>query len=113
MVKNEGRQIERSNLFILSYQLEGLCMGLRQTVPQGLKPDKNTIAILNNLFDHFVSISTGKFLKRLPKVSESSNPVDILVMAETLRTSALAFLSPEEISERKRIGFQSDSPNKG
>ena len=106
-MNKQEKLIERGGLFIISNQLEGLCMGLRLTVPQGLSPGKDTVAILNKLFADFASISTGKHLKDLPKILETSNPVDILVMAETLRMSVLAFLSPEEISEhRKTIGFQ-------
>ena len=106
-MNKQDKMIERGGLFIISYQLEGLCTGLRLTVPHGLAPGKDSVAILNKLLADFASISTGKLLKDLPKITESSSPVDILVMAETLRTSVLAFLSPEEISEhRKTIGFQ-------
>jgi hypothetical protein len=45
----------------------------------------------------------------LPTISEESSPVDVLVMAETLWTSVLAFLTPEEIAEhRKTIGFHTE-----
>jgi len=100
------KTIDRSGLFIISFQIEGVCTGLRLTVPHGLAPGKGTITILRKLVADFASISTGKMLKDLPEISESSSPVDILVFAETLRTSILAFLSPDEILERKTIGFQ-------
>ena len=99
------KPIERGALFIISYQLEGLCNGLRLTVPQGLSPGKETVAILKKLTADFASISTGRILKDMPTVSESSSPVDILIMAETLRTSVLAFLTPEEVAEHRKIGF--------
>ncbi|MDR3457552.1 MAG: hypothetical protein P4N60_08910 [Verrucomicrobiae bacterium] len=102
--------IERGSLFIVSYQLEGLCMGLRLTVPHGLSPGKESVAILKKLKADFASICTGRVLTDLPTISESSSPVDILVMAETLRTSVLAFLSPEEVAEHRKLGFHTD-PN--
>jgi hypothetical protein len=100
------RTIDRSGLFIISFQLEGVCTGLRATVPHGLAPGNDTVTILRKLLADFASISTGKMLKDLPDISETSNPVDILVFAETLRTSVLAFLTPDEISERRSIGFR-------
>lgn len=104
------KPIERGGLFIMSYQLEGLCNGLRLTVPNGLSPGKETVAILKKLQADFASISTGRILKDLPTVSETSSPVDILVLAETLRTSVMAFLSPEEVAEHRKIGFHTE-PN--
>src|ERR1700734_2893596 len=95
--------IDRTGLFIISYQLVGLCTALRMTV---LAPGEGTLAILKKLIADFASISTGRCLTDLPTISESSSPVDILAMAETMRTTVLAFLSPEEISEHRRaIGF--------
>ena len=98
--------IHRSALFVVSYQLEGICQGLRMTVPQGLSPGKDTIAIMHKLFAD-VSKYTKGITQVFPDISEKSNPVDILVFAETLRTSVLAFLSPDELVEhRKTIGFE-------
>jgi len=109
MNKPDDRLITRGQLFIISYQLEGLCNGLRMTVPHGLAPGKETLAIIKKLQTEFASISSGSVLKNLPELSTDSGAVDILVFAETLRTSVLAFLSPEEISEhQKTIGFHSE-----
>ena len=108
-VNKQEKVVERGGLSIISFQLEGLCNGLRQTVPRGLAPGKDTVAIIKKLLADFASISTGKLLKDLPTLSETSNPVDILVMAETLRTSVLVFLTPEEIAEhRGTIGFHAE-----
>src|SRR5205823_11516572 len=93
--------IDRTGLFIISYQLEGLCTALRLTVPHGLAPGPDTLAILKKLVADFASISTGRCLQDLPTISQSSSPVDVLAMAETMRTTVLAFLSPEEISEHR------------
>jgi len=103
------KPIERGGLFIISYQLEGLCNGLRLTVPHGLSPGKESVAILKKLAADFSEMAKGRVLRDLPIISESPSPVDILVMAETLRTSVLAFLSPEEVAEHRKIGFQTDS----
>jgi len=102
-----AKLIDRTGVFIISFQLEGLCTALRLTVPQGLLPGTGTLAILKKLVADFESISSGQCLKNLPTISESSSPMDVLAMAETLRMTVLAFLSPEEISEHRRaIGFQ-------
>jgi len=43
----------------------------------------------------------------LPKIDEKSPPSDILTFAEILRATAASFLSPDEITEKRRaIGFQ-------
>ena len=112
-MSTEPINIGRTGLFIISYQLEGLCTALRLTVPQGLSSGPGAVAILKKLVADFTSISTGQSLKDLPPISDSMNPVDLLAMAETMRTTVLAFLSPEEISEHRRaIGFYSDEPGK-
>jgi len=109
-----AKLIDRTGLFIISYQLEGLCTALRLIVPQGLAPGADTLAILKKLVADFASISTGPCLTGLPTVTASSNRVDVLAMAETLRTTVLAFLSPEEIAEHRRaIGFQQEPHEKG
>ena len=101
-----AKPINRSNVFILAYQIEGLCSALRMTVPNGLKPGAGTIAILNKLIADLAGMSAGSFMTDLPKISAASDPVDVLAMAETIRTSVMAFMSPEEISEhQKAIGF--------
>lgn len=104
-----GIQIDRTGVFIISYQLAGLCHALRLTVPNGLKPGNDTLAILTKLIADFNSISSGSCLRDMPTISESSSPVDILSLAETMRMTVLAFLSPEEIREHQRaVGFRAE-----
>lgn len=102
----DERLINRTGIFIISFQLEGLCTALRATVPHGLEPGPGTLQILKKLRDDWASISTGKALENLPEIDESLSPVDVLAMAETLRFTALSFMTPEEVKEQNRVlGF--------
>jgi hypothetical protein len=105
---NPEKVIDRSHLFIMSYQLEGICAGLRLTVPNGLSPGQVTVEMLKKVSTEFAAICRGRTVEDLPQISEASNPVDVLVMAETLRATLLAFLSPEELAEHRNIGFHSN-----
>src|SRR5258708_1259845 len=87
----------RSGLSILSYQLDGLCSGLRQVVPYGQPVGPLSLSILKRLKLTFESIVDGPALEGFPEVDEESSPSDVLVIAEVLRSSLLAFLSPEEM----------------
>jgi hypothetical protein len=102
MAEEKGSWINRSGLFIISFQLEGLCTALRMVIPNGLEPKAGTTALLKKLHDDFESLSTGRSLKDFPPIDESLSPVDVLVVAEVLRLTVLSFLSPDELSEQKQ-----------
>jgi hypothetical protein len=111
MPDENSEQINRSGLFILSFQLEGLCAALRHTVPHGLPPSRATIALLRKLYDDFDDLHTGRAIERFPTIDDALSPVDVLAIAETLRSTVVAFLTPEEREERHReFGFVARPP---
>ena len=96
----------RTGLFLLSFQLEGLCTALRQVVPSGLPLGPETIAMARRLKLTFDGIASGPPVEGLPDIDETTAPVDVLMLIEVLRSTLLAFLSPEEIDERRTVfGF--------
>src|SRR5688572_11531125 len=99
-------RIDRSNLLILAFQLEGLCTALRQSIASGLSPGPATFESLSKLRAAFSAVHSDPSLDVLPKIDTNSSPSDILAFAEILRTTVGAFLSPDEIIEKQRaIGF--------
>ncbi len=110
---NENK-INRSVLLVMAFEVEGLCTGLRQTVPNGLAPSATTLSIINKLLALFSEKAEGGVLDNLPALTPETTPVDILIVAEILRSTLMAFLTPDELNERDRkFGFTSDqeTPN--
>jgi hypothetical protein len=95
-------QIDRSNILILAFQLEGLCTALRQSIASGSAVGPATSESLSKLRAAFSSVHSGSSLDVLPKIDANSPPSDILAFAEMLRTTVGAFLSPDEIIEKQR-----------
>ena len=101
---------QRSGLFILSFQLEGLCTALRSSIPYGIRPGPETIAMLKRLKAAFERVTSGEPVENLPDLSPNSEPSDVLMLAEVLRASLLAFLSPEEAEQRSGVlGFRAST----
>lgn len=100
--------ITRGGIWIISFQLEGLCAGLRALVPGGIDPGPASYRILRKLRDEWKSLSTGKAMEDLPDIDEKLSPAELLVLAETIRATVLSFMTPEELHERKSygVGFQ-------
>lgn len=99
-------RIDRSNLFIIAFQLDGICAALRHALSCGLAPGPATVKSLQQLHAAFAAIHSGPSLDVLPSIDFNSPPSDILAFAEVLRTTVGAFLSPDEVAERQRvIGF--------
>ena len=96
-MENKSQLISRSNLSILSYQIESLCIALRVVVPHGLRPGKDTITLINQLKIEMTAASSGGAFEKIPDASFDSEPADILIIAETLRGTLMSFLTPEEI----------------
>ena len=106
---DEENRIQRSVLRVMAFELEGLCEGLRNTVPHGLNPSHTTIGVINRLLADFSEKADGCVLDDLPPLDESTSPVDMLIVAEILRASLMAFLTPDEREERERLfGFHSE-----
>jgi hypothetical protein len=108
---DSNEHINRSGLFILSFQLEGLCAALRHTVPHGLPPGRATVALLRKLYDDLDALHTGRAIERFPSIDDALSPVDVLSIAEMLRSTVVAFLTPEEREERHlEFGFVTRPP---
>lgn len=75
----------RSELFILSYQIDGLCASLRQTVPYGLPVGPLTIALTKRFKNTFDRVTNGPPVEGLSDVDETTSPVDVRAVAEILR----------------------------
>lgn len=100
----------RSNLFIASYQVEGLCDALRRTISVGAQPGPESLKFLKSLRDAIVSVGSGLTIEHLPEISLDMNAHDVLAAAEVLRTTIIAFLSPEEVQDhRGAFGFHAVS----
>ena len=64
---------------------------------------------MNRLLADFSEKSDGCVLDDLPAMNENTSPVDMLIVAEILRSSLMAFLTPVERQERERLfGFHVD-----
>ena len=71
-----------------------------------MAPGPATFQTLQELHAAFAAIHSGSSLDVLPSIDFNSPPADILEFAEILRTTVGAFLSPDEVTEkRSAIGF--------
>ncbi len=108
-MSEQAVRIDRSNLLIIAFQLDGLCPALRQCVACGLAPGAATFETIRKLHAAFTLMHSGPSLEVLPEIEANSPTSDILAFAEMLRTTVGAFLSPDEITEKHRaIGFHRD-----
>jgi len=104
----EDNQINRSALLVMAFEVEGLCNGLRCTIPNGLPPSATTLAVMNRLLARFSEKAEGCVLDELPALDENTAPADLLIVAEMLRSTLMAFLTPDERNARDRtFGFAS------
>jgi hypothetical protein len=51
----------------------------------------------------FDRIASGAPVEGLPDIDEATAPADVLMLVEVPRSTLLAFLSPEEIDERRSV----------
>ncbi|MFA5291868.1 MAG: hypothetical protein WC496_02410 [Phycisphaerae bacterium] len=101
--------IKRSGTFMLAAQLEGFCIGLRQIVSIGITPGKLSVDLLKKLFKDFTQTTHGKPVENFPEIIDSTPGADLLILAETLRSTMMAFLTPDETEEHnKSFGFGKD-----
>ncbi len=104
----------RSNNFVASFQVEGLCQAIRALVLQGIDPGPAARQALRGLRDVFVAVGKGATIKLIPEVDDDSSPADLLVIAEVLRTTMIAFLTPEEAQEQRgHFGFHQSGNGSG
>ena len=108
--KPEGREhcVERTARFIDSYQIQALCEALRFALQTGNTPGPAAIEVLSSIRKSMsVIIKTdGPQVDRVPDVTSEMSAVDLLAIAEVMRATYLAFLSPEELEEQSdTFGF--------
>ena len=102
----------RSIEFIAQFQVEALCACLRTLILARAEPGPQTRQVVKSLRDELVSRCSGKPSERIPEVTDSTNASDLLMIAELVRATGIAFLTPEEIQERRSIGFRSEDTNR-
>jgi hypothetical protein len=95
----------RTHEFLASFQIDGVCGTLQQLVPRGIEPGPELRAMLQRLRDDFVGRCTGRAIDMIPEVTSTTFAVDLLAVAEVLRATNIAFLTPDEQQERTRFGF--------
>lgn len=101
----------RSNNFVASFQIEGLCQALRALVLNGVDPGILARQVLRSLRDGFVKSGDGITVQHIPEVTDKCSAGDLLVVAELL--SMIAFLTPEEAQEQRGyFGFRGPSDDR-
>ena len=95
----------RSIEFIAQFQVESICQSLRTMIHARVEPGQQTRRVLQSLRDELVARCTGKPSERIPQVTDDTSSSDLLMIAELVRATGIAFLTPEEIEERRSIGF--------
>lgn len=100
----------RSGPFVLHFQLQGFCNALRLALQCGHKPGATSFQVFAKLHTEWRNQATGRQIEDFPELDANASAADLLVVAETLLASSLAFLTPEQISEkRSAFGFAAQS----
>lgn len=103
---DQPRRVTRSNTVLASFQIEGLCKALRELVLRGIEPGDVARGLLRSLRDTVVGSVIGATVEHIPEVTKEALASDLLVVAEVLRATMLAFLTPEEAEEQRgTFGF--------
>ena len=103
---SKDEPIERSDRYILSYQLDGLCLALRLMIQFGATPGAKTLQLLTKLRTEVGKNVTGPAMKDVPDIDPHASLPELVAVAEVLRSTLQAFLSPEEVSEKRGpLGF--------
>jgi hypothetical protein len=97
---------KRSVRFVTSFQVDALCGALRDLVLHGIEPGPATRRLLKSLRDDCVARTSGGPTQWIPEVSDDVGPADLYAIAQVVRATNMAFLTPEEMQERTSIGFQ-------
>ena len=109
---NVPKDKARSHEAVLSWSLGGVVNALRLTISNGLSPGQETISLLDKLREQIEAKGekglglTGVAIDNVPRITEQSNPVDVLVVAEVLHGIILCLLEPDERQAQERMGFR-------
>lgn len=104
-VRMQHKTTTRSIEFIAQFQIEALCQSLRTLILARVEPGPQSRQTLKSLRDELVARTTGRPSERIPKVTDDTSASDLLVIAELVRATGIAFLSPEDIEQRNSIGL--------
>jgi hypothetical protein len=97
----EDEPVKRSDRFILSYQLDGFCRALRLMAHKREKPGAKTIQLLTKLRTEVGKNVTTTAMQGIPHFDAATTLPELLAIAEVLRSTMHAFLSPQEASEKR------------
>lgn len=101
---------KRSSFFIASFQIEGLCTAIRFTLQTNGEIGPQTINLLRGLRELLAASCDNEIEKQIPDISSDLSCSDLLAVAEVIRVTFLAFLSPEEATtQRGTLGFHASS----
>jgi len=96
----------RTGLFILSIQLDRFCEVLREIVLRDLPLGPATISLAQRFKGRFESVTSGPAVEGIPDIDETLSGIDVLMIVEVLNATLLAFLSPEDVENRREfLGF--------
>jgi hypothetical protein len=110
----ENDAVYRSERFVLSYQLDGMCQALRLIIQLKEKPGVKTLQLLTKLRSEVGRNVTGQALKDVPDFDATTTLPELVAIAEFLRATMVAFLSPEETKERSgSMGFSPTASKSG
>ena len=101
MLTDNSGQIERRASFMLAYQLEGFVESVSQLTSNGVALGSVTRQWLRDLINGAKTIGSGRSFEILPSISDELADADVAVIAATLRSTILAFLTPDEMSEQQ------------
>ena len=95
----------RTDTFVLYFQMEGLCAALKHGMEHGQAPGEEIRKYLSLVREHLQKRADGTPYRVLPTLKSTNSGGDLLCLAEILRMTLLAALTPEERTESKKFGF--------
>ena len=102
----EPKPIERSALLMLAFQLEGICTGLKLCIDSQIAPGDKVKQLISNVRNDVIEMSSGNTMDNIPDLEGEITLADLVILAETLRSTVMAFLTPVEREEHgKSFGF--------
>ena len=106
MSQGTPTKVHRSGVTLTASLLDGFCRGLLFAAQTGQTVGETTRQLAAKLRKDALTDWEGRFTQDLPNFGAESTLGDFLVLAETLKAAAFAFLNPDEFEEvRKGSAF--------
>lgn len=102
----EAPPVPRSDRFILFFQLEALCHSLQIMIETKQPLTPYPLEMLRKLHADAKRNVTGPAVASIPSPSNTASLPDMLLLAEVLRYTMAAFLTPEEMLDTGLAGFR-------